>query len=267
VVATVSIKGVEGKTKADPVTGRYTLKGLKAGLLSVVVEAEGYRKRVVPAMVEQGKTAERNIKLTAEREKSWVNLSATDRRTGGPVASHVRFEGASFKEAMTDSTGVLERFEITPGKYTVFFDAPGYLRMAKGFTVGSYRTEGVSVSLLPMGATLVVSGVSFVPSTGNLKVESDEGIREAVSLIESNPGMRFEIGVHTDNRGPREENLVLSEKRAQIFKRFIVNGFNLDADRLTTRGYGEEEPVADNSTEEGRKKNRRIEIKALKGTE
>ncbi|MFQ5907156.1 MAG: carboxypeptidase regulatory-like domain-containing protein, partial [bacterium] len=208
VAATISIKGAEGRARADPATGRYALKGLKAGLLSVVVAAEGYRKRVVPALVEHGKTTERNIKLAPERERSWVSLSATDRKTGESIVAHVRFEGASVKEAILDPTGILDRFEITPGKYKVFFDAPGYLRMSREFRVGPHRTEELSVSLLRVGEPLVVSGVSFAQSTATLKVESDEGIRGVVSLIQSNPKRRFEIGVHTDSGGAREKNLV-----------------------------------------------------------
>ena len=263
IAARISIRGSDAMTETDPVTGYYIIKGIKAGLASMIVEAEGYNKRVVPAVVKQGEIVARNIKLTPQEKKSWVSVAVTDMKTGEPVRADVVFQGESPKEARTDSSGNVEALELVPGRYRLVCGARGYLSMSKELTVGARKTEIVSISLLKIGEHMVVSGVGFLSSVANLKIESYEGIKTVVSLIKSNPSVKFEIGGHTNKSGSAETDLFLSEKRASVFKRFLVNGYNLNETALVTRGYGGEKPVADNSTEQGRSRNRRIEIRAL----
>ena len=75
----------------------------------------------------------------------------------------------------------------------------------------------------------------------------------------------IEISGYTDNIGSNENNQELSEKRAIAVKQFlIVRG--IDKKRIVAKGYGSNKPKADNNTEEGRAKNRRIEVKIIKTT-
>ena len=71
------------------------------------------------------------------------------------------------------------------------------------------------------------------------------------------------IDGHTDNIGSDKVNNPLSVRRAEACKKYLVNK-GINADRMTTAGFGSTQPVADNKTAEGRQKNRRIEIK-IKG--
>ena len=64
---------------------------------------------------------------------------------------------------------------------------------------------------------------------------------------------------HTDNVGTPEHNMDLSQRRAESVVNYLVEKFGIDRSRLTAKGYGETRPVADNSTDEGKQKNRRIE--------
>lgn len=70
----------------------------------------------------------------------------------------------------------------------------------------------------------------------------------------------FRLEGHTDGLGSEEYNLRLSEKRAQSVTRYLVESLGVDAERLIPRGLGESRPIADNSTPEGRQKNRRVQI-------
>ncbi len=76
------------------------------------------------------------------------------------------------------------------------------------------------------------------------------------------PSIKVEIGGHTDSSGSATGNQILSEKRAQAVKRYLV-GTNIDADRLTAVGYGEGKPLVDNSTSENKRKNRRVELNII----
>ena len=75
--------------------------------------------------------------------------------------------------------------------------------------------------------------------------------------------MKIEIGGHTDNVGDDNANLILSKQRADAVRDYLVEN-GISADLLETKGYGESKPIASNKTEEGRRKNRRVEIKFIK---
>ncbi|MBS1567628.1 MAG: OmpA family protein [Bacteroidetes bacterium] len=72
-------------------------------------------------------------------------------------------------------------------------------------------------------------------------------------------GLKLGVYGHTDNKGSDDMNIPLSEKRAEAVKQYLINK-GLPASRIESKGYGSSKPVADNSTEAGRKKNRRVEI-------
>lgn len=78
-------------------------------------------------------------------------------------------------------------------------------------------------------------------------------------LLKNNPGLKVSIEGHTDNTGTPAGNKTLSESRAKaVAEAITLRG--IDKSRLTSKGWGQEKPVADNRTEEGKAKNRRVEI-------
>jgi len=83
-------------------------------------------------------------------------------------------------------------------------------------------------------------------------------------LLKDNPRVKVEIGGHTDSTGSAKANQTLSEKRAQSAKKYIQDKFNVPDDRMMVKGYGSQKPIADNNTNEGRAKNRRVEIRTIK---
>ncbi|SNR66524.1 Outer membrane protein OmpA [Humidesulfovibrio mexicanus] len=77
------------------------------------------------------------------------------------------------------------------------------------------------------------------------------------------PGAHFEIGGHTDSIGSDEANQSLSERRAQAVRTRLIESYGLKPESVAARGYGESQPLADNGTEAGRAKNRRVVITRL----
>ncbi len=85
---------------------------------------------------------------------------------------------------------------------------------------------------------------------------------EIVDWLVENPKVNVEIGGHTDGIGSQEYNQKLSEQRAKtVYNYFVEHGVNKN--RLSYKGYGKTEPIADNSTEAGRQQNRRVELKII----
>lgn len=103
----------------------------------------------------------------------------------------------------------------------------------------------------------VAYGIQFDVNKALLKPESMGTINEFVKMMKEKPELNFEIGGHTDNDGTIERNQILSKERAEAVKtQMIAQG--IDASRLTTKGYGASEPVAENNNAENKAKNRRV---------
>jgi OOP family OmpA-OmpF porin len=110
--------------------------------------------------------------------------------------------------------------------------------------------------------TLALEGVSFEYDQAVLTPESTLVLDRVAASLRDWPSVRVEIGGHTDSRGGDAYNLDLSGRRAQAVRDYLVRA-GIDASRLTAKGYGASQPVADNATEAGRAKNRRVELERL----
>jgi len=101
--------------------------------------------------------------------------------------------------------------------------------------------------------------INFDTGKSIIRDESKPIIEQIVQMMKSNPDLKIGVEGHTDNVGTPASNKTLSENRAKAVVSAIT-GQGISADRLSTAGYGQDQPVADNSTEEGRAKNRRVEL-------
>jgi outer membrane protein OmpA-like peptidoglycan-associated protein len=101
--------------------------------------------------------------------------------------------------------------------------------------------------------------VNFDTGKSTIKPDSARTLDDAAGALKLQATLRIEIGGHTDNVGTPESNMKLSRERAQAVMDALVQR-GIDAGRMTAKGYGQTVPVADNRTEEGRAKNRRVEL-------
>ena len=105
----------------------------------------------------------------------------------------------------------------------------------------------------------VIEGIVFDNAKATIKPASEPVLARAVALLQEYPQLKLEIVGHTDNRGRREANVKLSEERAAAVRKWLVDR-GIAEDRLAARGAGPDSPIADNGTNAGRAKNRRIEF-------
>jgi outer membrane protein OmpA-like peptidoglycan-associated protein len=110
--------------------------------------------------------------------------------------------------------------------------------------------------------TMVLNNILFDFDKSTLRPESYVELEKLYKFLIENPNLIIEIGGHTDNKGTKEYNLLLSEKRAKAVYDYLISK-NINPSRLKYKGYGDTKPIADNTTEEGRQLNRRTEIKIL----
>jgi len=101
--------------------------------------------------------------------------------------------------------------------------------------------------------------INFETGKANIKPESQGIIDQIVQMLKDNPTLKISIEGHTDNVGTPQSNQKLSENRAKaVMNAIIAKG--IDKSRLSSKGWGQTKPISDNKTEEGRAKNRRVEI-------
>ena len=107
------------------------------------------------------------------------------------------------------------------------------------------------------GTILTADPIQFEPLSAEIQAESDDVLVQLAALLDQAPTAEFEVVGHTDSIGDEQENLLLSQERAQaVVDRLAELG--VDQARMTSRGEGENSPIADNDTDEGRALNRRI---------
>ena len=102
--------------------------------------------------------------------------------------------------------------------------------------------------------------LEFATDSATLLPKSEEQLQNINEILKAYPKVKLKIGGYTDNVGPPAHNMKLSTDRATNTMKEIVT-LGTAATRLAAEGYGEEHPVADNSTEEGRQRNRRIDVR------
>ena len=105
-----------------------------------------------------------------------------------------------------------------------------------------------------------VYGIYFDTNKSEIKPESAQAIGEIAKLLQGDPGLKLYVVGHTDGTGGVESNLRLSQDRAQAVIQALVTGHGIAPARLRSFGNGPFAPVATNATEEGRAKNRRVEL-------
>jgi outer membrane protein OmpA-like peptidoglycan-associated protein len=107
---------------------------------------------------------------------------------------------------------------------------------------------------------VVLQGVTFQTGSAQLTPAARAILDGVAQTLAANPDIKVEVGGHTDSTGSRATNVRLSQARAESVMAYLV-GKGVAASRLTAKGYGPDEPVADNKTADGRAKNRRVELR------
>jgi OOP family OmpA-OmpF porin len=110
----------------------------------------------------------------------------------------------------------------------------------------------------------VIKGIYFDVDKDTIKKSSKKTLDEAITVLKEHNDVRLEISGHTDSDGNRDHNIDLSARRAGAVRKYLIDA-GIDGGRLTSRGAGPDEPVADNKTKAGKALNRRIEFKLLSG--
>lgn len=125
--------------------------------------------------------------------------------------------------------------------------------------------EKISLAGCGTGDSIVLNGVNFDNDKATLTPNAKSILDNVASELKQYPDIQVEVQGHTDSNASVQHNQGLSERRAASVKKYLVDA-GVDAGRMTTIGFGESQPIADNGTAEGRALNRRVQLRITQGS-
>lgn len=201
----------------------------------------------------------------------WIKGVVRDSKTLKGLPSAVELTDINTRETLslveTDETG---NYLITlpiGRDYMFNVNRKGYLFFSENFQLSQRTPDStyvINIGLQPItrDATIELKNIFYESGSAALSAQSEVELDKLVQLLKDNPTLRIQINGHTDAVGKAADNLALSNGRAQAVVNYLVKK-GIQPARLTHKGFGATQPVADNSTEEGRARNRRTELKVI----
>jgi outer membrane protein OmpA-like peptidoglycan-associated protein/tetratricopeptide (TPR) repeat protein len=212
---------------------------------------------------------------------TYVKATVRDATTKTPLSSSLKFIDANTRESIqtgeTDNSGVFLVTLNMGKKYALTVTKQGYNYYSKEFdltnmTLSIDKPYLLDIDLMPLSVvknapeakrSFTLNNVNFATAQTEPLPESYVELDNLVQLMTNNPKLEVAIYGHTDNEGSASSNLSLSEKRAVAIKNYLI-AHGIPANRLSSRGFGETQPIESNETPEGKARNRRTEFSILK---
>ncbi len=199
----------------------------------------------------RGRVYDKDSKTPVERGKVTATTKTED---GKVVTNRSRINNGNFAIKFPKK-----------GSTDIIFSSKGYafktISLPDEKAIDDLSTEPLEISMsrVSKGEKIRIESIHFETGKANLEPESLPTLKKILEMMKNNPDIKIEIDGHTDSTGSKEFNMKLSLERANAVKSWLVmNG--ISESRIETKGFGDTRPIADNSTPEGRRKNRRTEI-------
>ena len=205
-------------------------------------------------------------RLEADRAMMLSNATAEDADRARSLA-----EEAKEREAVSAKTAQQAREEADQAKALAASSSTAAELARKEANLASEQAqslrrqlENLQLRQTESGVVVTLGDVLFESGKAELKSEAETSLVEVVDLLQSEPSKLIRIEGHTDSVGASATNLSLSEKRAEAVRSALV-ALGVDTARITAVGMGEDFPIASNEDEDGRSKNRRVDVILLDG--
>jgi outer membrane protein OmpA-like peptidoglycan-associated protein len=236
-----------------------------SGMYAYVNSTDGVRNGIMRMRLPRSKES---AKLLPD-PTALISGRVINAKTNQPVATDV-----VIRDLTTNTKVATARSEPSQGRYSIVLPAGksyGFFASEQGFypvsdnldlrKLKAFQEVKRELPLWPIevGATVRLNNVFFSTGRAVVNTESRDELGRLIDLLKSRPTMRIEIGGHTDDRGSDEQNMVLSQNRANTVMTYL-NAAGIQADRLVARGYGKTKPVSTARTQDALQRNRRVEF-------
>jgi outer membrane protein OmpA-like peptidoglycan-associated protein/tetratricopeptide (TPR) repeat protein len=238
---------------------------------------KGYysHEETLPSGVSRSKIYE--VVIPAENQvkfrSNYVKGIIRDKVTRDPLSARIELINIGENEmvSLVESDSITGEYlmVLTQGaEYALYINKRGYLFKSYNFNyseVNNFEPIVVNIDLerATEGSMAVLNNIFFDVDKYELKSKSIPELEKIVRFMQENPNIKVEISGHTDNSGQPSYNKQLSEKRALAVFHYLTQK-GIASSRLSHIGHGPDKPLADNTTEEGRQQNRRIEFRIIK---
>lgn len=288
---------LSGKVTADysgvSVPSRLTISAQGIAVIELETDKEGKFSASIPATLSTCNIAvrapgfepqERELAIKNLKSDStfYVNILLTpieklrlrgmilDKKTNQPVNAEfdLYFDNDFVKQDVKiASDGKYEEAFTNYGWYLIDISAKGYLNTSDTIWVVNDNRHDMRrdfyMTPFETGMTVRLKNIQFNFGKTSLHPDSFDELNSVAEMLTDNPTLQLEIGGHTDNEGPEDYNLILSQGRAQAVVDYLVTQ-GVKTSQLTAKGYGESKPVDPRETKEAKAMNRRVEFTILK---
>lgn len=202
----------------------------------------------------------------------WVKGQVFDAATKQGLPSSVELTDINSRQLIsrvqTDEEGNYLTTLPVGKDYAFNVNRKGYLFFSENYDLGGDKMDTVFTADIPLqpikaGASIVLKNIFFDTKKSVLKPASIAELNNVIRLMNDNPTLKIQISGHTDNVGKPQDNLLLSNDRALAVVKYLLASQQIARDRLQSKGLGASQPIADNTTEEGKARNRRTELSVI----
>ena len=244
--------------------GYFIFDDIIPGKYNIVITRYGYESENLDVKVKKDELNELNIVLRkSEKKGGVVSGMVFDFITKEPLVVNVMVTDLGLTTT-TDSSGHFFFENLNPATYLLKFMAMDYITSHTDVTVLSDETAEIVVHLIKGGTVITLEGIEFEFGKAIIKKGSTSTLDWAAAILTNHPEIEVEIQGHTDSIGTAEANLKLSQARAGAVRDYLIDIHMIEPVRLIPIGYGKKKPIADNATEAGRAKNRRVDFVVMK---
>lgn len=194
---------------------------------------------------------------------------------GKPLSADIYYEslkshekiGSAKSDPATGNFSIVLPFGENYGFYA---QKKGYLPVSQNLNLSSRKKipDNVEVVLqlppIQERGTIQINNLFFESKSFQIAPESAPELDRLAEIVKENPEIEIQIEGHTDNVGKKKDNLLLSEKRALAVAEYLSKRHSIPMQRIQTRGFGDSVPLNKNDSDEGRRKNRRVNFTILK---
>jgi outer membrane protein OmpA-like peptidoglycan-associated protein len=204
---------------------------------------------------------------------SYMKGKVYDDETGRPLGAKFDLIDLETTKTIISSSSKPETGEFlvvipVDADYALNVSRPSYLFHSENFAFDKVYEHtkpfylDIGLKPIKVGESITLRNVFYRTDSFSLDPYSRVELDKVVEMMEKNPALVIEIGGHTDNTGTDSHNIMLSGRRAEESMNYLASK-GITSERISSKGYGMDEPVASNDTEEGKAKNRRTELKIL----
>ncbi len=268
----VSHLGIDGKWKSSENMGKSINSSADEGGLALNPDGK-------TAMITRSTTTQQNdlfeFQLPQQFQSEPIQalyVNVTDEETKMPVTARLEIFEINGRDTIRNSQQADEKGNITitldrNKAYGLITSAKGYIMHSSNLKASQEASRKLDIQMIPLASsekkTIALQNIFFESGSSILLPDSRPELNKLTQTLQTSAGMKIEIRGYTDNVGTEANNLRLSEARALSVYQYLIDK-GIDKNRLSYKGLGETNPVANNDTEEGRRQNRRTEFQVLK---